>query len=65
MTTMKPNWQSQFSLPKQLAKLDLFSYIKKKNSDFVFQLKSQTFTQVNIVAMVYQLTGDCIYNYVF
>ena len=30
MTTMKPNWQSQFSLPKQLAKLDLFSYIKKK-----------------------------------
>ena len=30
MTTMKPNWQSQFSLQKQLAKLDLFSYIKKK-----------------------------------
>lgn len=27
---MKPNWQSQFSLQKQLAKLDLFSYIKKK-----------------------------------
>ena len=30
MTSMKPNWQSQFSLPKQLAKLNLFSYIKKK-----------------------------------
>ena len=30
MTSMKPNWQSQFSLPKQLAKLNLFCYIKKK-----------------------------------
>lgn len=36
MTTMKTNWQSQFSLPKQLAKLDLFSYIKKKSSDLFF-----------------------------